>query len=157
MNNEAPIFLDTNTLIRANIQTAPRHAEAIRVLRTLRKLKVQLWISRQVLREYLAVVTCTQTFMQPMDSGKAASRIVYFQTHFHIAEDNASVMSELVALLKTIPLGGKQVHDANIVATMRAYRIQQLLTLNPTDFARFSAFITILSFEDVWREPGSSA
>jgi len=155
MDSKGPIFLDTNTLVRANIQTAPRHPEALQVLRKLRRVNAKLWISRQVLREYLAVVTRPQTFMQPLDSAKAASRAIYFQAHFRLAEDNARVMRELLSLMKSIPLGGKQIHDANIIATMQVYRITQLLTLNPVDFTRFSSLITVLSFEDVLHDLGS--
>jgi hypothetical protein len=35
-------------------------------------------------------------------------------------------------------LRGRQVHDANIVATMRVFGLKNLLTHNPADFARFS-------------------
>jgi predicted nucleic acid-binding protein len=47
-----------------------------------------------------------------------------------------------------IPSGGKQVHDANIVATMLVYGIPKLLTHNTTDFARFSELITVLPLQD---------
>ena len=38
----------------------------------------------------------------------------------------------------------KQVHDANIVATMQVYGIDQLLTHNVADFARFQPRIAVL-------------
>ena len=41
-------------------------------------------------------------------------------------------------------IAGKQVHDANIVATMLVHGITQVLTHNITDFARFSSLITVL-------------
>ena len=49
----------------------------------------------------------------------------------------------LCELLAEIPTGGKQVHDANIVATMMAYGIPALLTHNAKDFARFHRHIHI--------------
>ena len=39
--------------------------------------------------------------------------------------------------------GGKQIHDANIVATMLRYGVLALLTCNPEDFLRFKTLITI--------------
>ena len=42
-----------------------------------------------------------------------------------------------------VPTGGKQVHDANIVATMIAYDVRTLLTYNLDDYKRFSGFIEI--------------
>jgi len=47
--------------------------------------------------------------------------------------------------MNQVSLGGKQVHDANIVATMQAYGISHLLTHNIADFKRFESFITIVS------------
>ena len=40
-------------------------------------------------------------------------------------------------------IGGNQVHDANIDATMRAYDIPALLTHNTKDFERFREVIRI--------------
>jgi predicted nucleic acid-binding protein len=71
-------------------------------------------------------------------------RVRFFQTQFRVAEDNAQVTEKLLSLMQQIAIGGKQVHDANIVATMQAYGIDQLLTHNVADFARFSAHITLL-------------
>jgi len=41
-------------------------------------------------------------------------------------------------------MGGRQVHDANIVATMQVYGITHLLTHNTDDFARFAHLITVV-------------
>ena len=49
--------------------------------------------------------------------------------------------------MEEIPSGGKQVHDANIVATMLIYGIPQILTHNTADFARFSELITVLPLQ----------
>jgi predicted nucleic acid-binding protein len=38
----------------------------------------------------------------------------------------------------------KQVHDANITATMLVYGIESLLTHNIADFQRFSHLITVV-------------
>jgi hypothetical protein len=59
--------------------------------------------------------------------------------------DEGPVVTErLLALLAAVSVGGAQVHDANIVATMQVYGIRQLLTHNVDDFTRFSAFITVV-------------
>ena len=46
-------------------------------------------------------------------------------------------------VLAAVPTAGKQVHDANIVATMLAHGIPRLLTHNVTDFTRFAAIIAV--------------
>jgi predicted nucleic acid-binding protein len=40
-------------------------------------------------------------------------------------------------------VAGRQVHDANIVATMLANGITRLLTFNVADFRRFAALISV--------------
>ena len=150
-----PIFLDTNMLVYANVQTAPLHRETLAATQEMHSQGTELWISRQVLREYIATVTREQTFMSPMPAKTVVERVRYFESRFRVAEDNAQVTARLLALLETIPLGGKQVHDANIVATMQAYGISRLLTHNTADFRRFSALITVLSLDDVKHEPGT--
>lgn len=64
-----------------------------------------------------------------------------------MAEDSAQVTDQLLNLIGQFPTGGKQVHDANIVATMLVHGIPALLTNNVTDFTRFSGLITILPLE----------
>lgn len=54
----------------------------------------------------------------------------------------SSRRSELT-LLATRIVAGRQVHDANRVATMLARGITRLLTFNVGDFDRFSDVITI--------------
>ncbi len=140
-----PIFLDTNVLIRANVVTAPLHEESLTVIKNLRYSGTDLWISRQILREYTANITREQTFMKPLSAATAVERVRYFESRFHVADENAHVTARLLMLMESIPLGGKQVHDANIVATMLVYGVGHLLTLNTADFTRFSMLISILS------------
>jgi hypothetical protein len=54
------------------------------------------------------------------------------------------VTAHLLSIVTRVPVAGKQIHDANIVATMQAYGLSKLLTHNVSDFARFSSFIQIL-------------
>lgn len=141
MDVNAPIFLDSNFLVRATVMSAPYHNEVRGLLSRLQGSQAEIWISRQILREYAAVVTRPQTFMQPLTSIIAAATLRQFERDFKIAEDSAAVTANLLTLLEMIPMGGKQIHDANIVATMQAYNIRQLLTFNTVDFTRFAAHI----------------
>lgn len=55
-----------------------------------------------------------------LDSGRTLER------HYFVAEDLPLVAEQLYFLLGHVPTGGKQVHDANIVATMIAYDVRTL-------------------------------
>ncbi len=138
------VFLDTNILVYASIPESPLHLVAIETIQTLQEAGTELWISRQVLREYLATLTRPQAFTEPIPIATLIAEIRFFANRFRIAEDNLQVTERLLALMEQVPIGGRQVHDANIVATMQAYGIGQLLTHNVADFNRFSDFITLL-------------
>jgi len=69
--------------------------------------------------------------------------IFSLQSHFEIADDTDAVTAQLILLMTDIPIGDKQVHDANIVATMLAYGIPTLLTHNAKVFERFTDRIAV--------------
>ena len=143
---DEPAFVDSNILVSAAVPTAPRHAVASMALANLRRASSPLWISRQILREYLAVLSRPQVYTAPLAPNQLAADVLYFLTQFQVAEDGPAVTTNLLALLVAVPTGGKQIHDANIVATMQAHGLRRLLTNNMADFARFSHIITILPF-----------
>ncbi len=86
---------------------------------------------------------------QPIPIASVVERIRYFQSHFRIGDDNTQTTENLLALIQSVSVGGKQIHDANIVATMQTNGISHVLTYNTGDFARFSANITVWSPQDV--------
>ncbi|MBZ0315159.1 MAG: type II toxin-antitoxin system VapC family toxin [Anaerolineae bacterium] len=141
------IFVDTNILIYASVPTSPLHAQAVSRLRSLRRSGSELWISRQTLREYMSVVTRPQTFIKPYSPTGLVGQIRRFQQRFEIAEDNSRVMSALLKLLDYPGAQGKQVFDANIIATMQVYKIDGLLTHNIADFKRFAGIITLIPLQ----------
>ncbi len=113
-------------------------------LRNLVTSGVELWISRQVIREYLATLSRPQSFTGPIPTATLIADVAHFQSHYRIAEDGPAVTTHLLTLLSTIPTGGRQVHDANIIATMQAHGLRRLLTHNTADFARFAAMVHVL-------------
>ena len=139
-----PVFVDTNVLVYANTVRSPLHIRAQLALQDLSASAIPLWISRQILREYLATLSRPQTFSVPVAPAALVADVVRFQTQFLIAEDGPQVTLNLLGLLSTYSLGGKQVHDANIVATMQVQAIRQILTNNVADFSRFGSLITVI-------------
>jgi hypothetical protein len=57
-----PLFLDSNILVYANAAIAPQQQAALQVIQHYATSGTPLWISRQVIREFLAVTTHPQTF-----------------------------------------------------------------------------------------------
>ncbi|HET6467342.1 MAG TPA: PIN domain-containing protein [Geminicoccaceae bacterium] len=136
-------FVDTNALVYANQENSPHHELAREQLRRLRAEGCILWLSRQVLREYLAVVTRDYGSGPALPLPRATSRVRQLAQLFEVAEDGPEVTTRLLQLVEQYPTAGRQVHDANIVATMLAHRMTRLLTFNGADFRRFVPLIIL--------------
>lgn len=142
MTDVKPLFIDTNALVYATVQESPFHAQALQALQAAYQAGRPLWISRQVLREYLMTLTRPQAFAA-LPKETVLSQVEQFTERFQVADDTPAVTQQLLNLIRQYPVGGKQVHDANIVATMLAYGIPCLLTHNTSDFARFAGIISV--------------
>jgi predicted nucleic acid-binding protein len=138
------VFVDTNVLVYAQLNGSPFQSQAQAVLQQLHGGGSTLWISRQVLREYLAATTRLGALTGSIPIASLVGDVQYFCTQYQIAEDNAAVTAALLQLLTAVPTGGKQVYDANIVATMQTYGITHLLTHNTADFARFAGIVQVI-------------
>lgn len=138
------LFVDTCVLVYANVAEAPLHQAALSAgLHQAHDNGRTLWISRQVLREFAAVRSRPQTFTRSSDPALIVERLATFEKEFEVADDTAVVTGQLRRLMGEVALGGKQVHDANIVATMLANGIPTLLTHNVSDFTRFGTLIRV--------------
>ena len=138
------LLIDTNVLVYASLRNSAWHAQAIQSLHTELLAGAELWVSRQVLREYLAVLTRPGTTTLGSPAATAVADVAAFVTMFRVADDTSDVTTKLLALVQSVPMGGKQIHDANLVATMQAYGIPRLLTHNVADLTRFGAWITVV-------------
>jgi len=138
------IFVDSNVLIYDAFAESPSHAAAKATLEQWRSSGTLMWVSSQVLRECLAAFTRPQPFGAALAPLLATTRIRGLQRSFLVARDHPVVTLQLLDLIDSIPIGGAQVHDANIVATMLAHGIPRLLTGNVDDFARFDHLIELV-------------
>lgn len=141
MDAEA-LFIDTNVLVYANIVESPYHEQALAAITVAHQAGRTIWISRQVIREYLVTLTRPQVF-EILPRATVLEQIGRFIDRFEVADDTTAVTEQLLQLLTDFKIGGKQVHDTNIVATMQAYGIPALLTHNVKDFKQFGAIIRI--------------
>ena len=139
------MFIDTNILVYARIPGAPDHDMARawldRIFRELEPMR----ISRQVVREYVAALTRPQTWSDPLTQHEILEDVNRLTRDFDILEDGPKVTQEWVGLLRDFTVGGKQIHDANIVATMLAHGERRLLTFNAGDFRRYGNRIELMS------------
>ena len=139
-----PLFIDTNVLIFANVREAAHHEHALGRIKECKAAGCDFWVSAQVLREFLAVRSRTDLFREPGSPSVLQERIRYSRSRFRVATDSDAVIDKLLMLLGQVQVSGKQVHDANIVATMIVHDIRHLLTDNVDDFRRFERFVEVV-------------
>ena len=141
------MFVDTNVLVRARFEAAPNHRLARQRLQEIGESDEAFRISRQVLREYLATVTRPQSWSPPVPMDTALAHIATLEAAFDILEDGPRVTETLTRLCREVPVGGRQVHDANIAATMLVHGERRLLTFNAADFRRYGNRIELIGLE----------
>lgn len=140
-----PTFLDTNILVAASVAEHPSHAAATALLAKLTTEQTPLCISNQVCREFLVVLTRKPVSGREFTVEEALSALETWRAACAVLDEGTVVLEELLGLVRDHGVKGKQVHDANIVATMRSNGIARLATLNPADFKRFEDDIEIQS------------
>lgn len=138
------MFVDTNVLVYASAPGAPERQRAIDALADHGSGEERLRISRQVLREFVAVITRPQLWARPSSADDAAVAAIALASAFDVLEDGPAVWDEFIGLCRRVSFGGRQVHDANIVATMLGHGERRLLTFNDADFRRFTADIELV-------------
>jgi predicted nucleic acid-binding protein len=136
-------FIDTNVLVYSAASGAPFQDRA-RAALAAHAAGGPLSVSRQILREYLAVMTRQQLWGKALVLGEALADTSVFLRRFTLFEDGPPVWEKLVELSRQHSFAGRQIHDANVVATMRAHGERRLLTFNDADFRRFAAVIEVI-------------
>lgn len=144
----SPVFIDTNVLVYAHLARSPLFAATTQQLRRLEDEGADLWISRQTLREYLSAMTRSDALSTTIPIAALVEDVRSMSEQFLVAEDGPQVTERLLTLLEQVEVGGKQIHDANIVATMLVQGVPRLLTHNVGDFRRFERWVEVLSLTD---------
>ncbi len=141
------VFVDTNILLRAVLTDIEWHTEADELLKRMLQENAELWISGQVIREFIVQATHPKTLKVPLTIEEVIREIGLIEPLVQVADETAAVRAKLLSLLQIYPTQGKQVHDANIVATMLVNDVDTLLTINIDDFKRFADTIKLISIK----------
>ncbi len=140
------VFLDTNVLLAATDEGRGEHGRALAVLNEWPADGIALYASGQVLREYLCVAT-----RNVGDNGlgltqaEALTNVAALRDRLSVLDESAKGLDRLLELLGSVDCRGKQVHDANVVATMLVNGVAAIVTANDNDFRRFAEHIQIVA------------
>ena len=141
------MFIDTNVLVYSRAVESPDHHAARSKLKWASHQPEPLRISRQVVREYLAVVTRPQPWPFSITREDALNDAQRLVNTFQVLEDGPIVTETLITLCREVVVAGKHIHDANIVATMLTYGERRILTFNTTDFRRYGDRIELVALD----------
>lgn len=138
--------LDTNVLLAATDESRIEHADAVAALNDWPASGLVLYTSGQILREYLVVVTRPVAVNGlGLAMADALDNVRALRSHLRLLGEEIKVAEKLLQMLDAVECTGKQVHDANVVATMLVHGVDTLVTSNVSDFARFGRYIHVSS------------
>ena len=146
----AKLFVDTNILVYLANESSEFHQKVLEQFQQVSR-DYDLFISRQVLREYAVIMTRPGMMEHPLTPDEVVEDIQKWETIFTITDETQSVTEKLMSLLKKYQLKGKRIHDANIIATMLDSSISVIFTNNESDFKKFEE-IRIIGIKSISKD-----
>jgi predicted nucleic acid-binding protein len=140
-------FIDANIFVFAANPLSPWHMPAVSRLRDADRQGISFLASPQVIREFIAAASRPSPNGPQQPLGPILENAQRIRASVTLLGEDATTVARLVELLNRIPAYGRQVHDANIVATMLTNGVSTLLTHNVADFARYAELIQIEPLE----------
>jgi predicted nucleic acid-binding protein len=137
------VFVDTSLIVAATVEVHPNHATACENIDGAAAKGVAMCINGQVCREHLVVLTRQPVSGRLFDVAEALASLNVWMTGCTVLEETEGVLWELLDLVERFEVKGEQVHDCNIVATMRAHGIRRLATRNARDFERYGDLVRL--------------
>jgi predicted nucleic acid-binding protein len=132
-------LLDTGILLRLLNRNADQHAETRAAVRLLKQQRHECLTTLQNLCEFWSVCTRPTTARGGLGLSVAATqrRLDAVERLTTILPDSPDTFRHWKTLVATHGVSGVQAHDARLVALMEVHNITSLVTLNPSDFARY--------------------
>lgn len=141
--------MDSNVLLRSLFAGMNDHEACRTTLNRLQQEDNELWISHQIVREFCVNATHERTFSREGAPRPHHDRVLevvaWLPARFTVADVDVDVHREFFKIMREYRVVGKQLHDANIVATMLVHDINTLLTRNFRHFTRYQEVVKLLS------------
>ena len=133
--------VDTNVLVYSTVSSNPWHQQSRQWLATLQDEGLHLCVTTQVLREYLVVLTRGAVFEQSFSVDQVLAQIEALLPSLTVLDEPSAAADLLRALVRQYQIGGKRIHDTNIVAVMLTHGVHRLATYNQADFRQFDEIV----------------
>ncbi|MCX6607615.1 MAG: type II toxin-antitoxin system VapC family toxin [Acidobacteria bacterium] len=138
------VLVDTNVLVRSLQKKHPACSTARKALIALYRSKHELYLTSQNIAEFWNV--CTRPIevnglgLSIESTDRYANQLEQF---FTILPDSTEVFRTWRRLVVDHRVMGAKVHDARLVAMMKTYGLQKIVTFNVSDFTRFADITTV--------------
>jgi predicted nucleic acid-binding protein len=134
----ATYLADTNLLLRLADPASSQHAIATEALAQLFRRGDEVFLTSQNFIEFWAVATrLIEANGFGWNRGRTAHEVAELQKRFPLLDDSPEIFTRWLELVKQLPVSGKRVHDARLVAVLQTHAVENLITFNISDFAGF--------------------
>jgi predicted nucleic acid-binding protein len=136
---------DTNLLLRLADPASPQHVIATQALARLFRQGDEVFLTAQNFIEFWAVAThpvAANGF--GWTSERTAKEVADLQARFPLLPESPEIFARWLDLVKQLPIHGKRVHDARLVAVSQAHALEHLITFNTTDFVAFGSLVSLI-------------
>jgi predicted nucleic acid-binding protein len=145
----ASCLVDTNILLRVSRRSDPQHKLVDGALAKLALAGTILHYTHQNIAELWNAMTRPSSRNGfGLTVAEAEREVRAIEAGMSLLPDSEAVYQEWRRIVVEHAVLGVQVHDARLVAAMRVHRVRHILTLNVTDFSRYSE-ITVAHPSDV--------
>ena len=138
-------LIDTNCFIRLAEPNSPNRNPVLSALKNLHSSGETLCYTPQIAAEFWNVCTRPNTVRGGLGLSVESTerKVKLIEKHFRLLPDNLRTFVEWRRLVAELKIKGVQVYDARIAASMITHNISHLLTLNESDFHRYSQITVV--------------
>lgn len=141
----ASYLADTNLILRVADPASSLHPIAVNALAQLLSQGDEVYLTSQNFIEFWAVAT------RPVEANgfgwtgeRVAKEVTDLLARFPLLPDSPDIFVRWRELVTMLPVHGKRVHDARLVAVLQAHSVEHLLTFNLSDFAPMSSVVLLV-------------
>lgn len=132
------VLADTNILLRPVEPSGPEHPVVIAAIQNLSAKGTTFVIAAQVLFEFWVVATRLVTANGfGWEPSVVATAVGQLRQRFSILSEGSDLFGRWLNLVEANRVRGKAAHDARLAVVAISNGVDQIRTLNVSDFARF--------------------
>lgn len=133
-------LIDSNILIYALNRGSPYYKQSTSIIDKITQEEITAYITPQNLFETYAVITSSRFGTKPLSAKDAYSIIDsrYNNSLFNLAYPKSDTWSKVFDIAEKFNIIAQDIHDVHLIATMLDNGINNIVTFDKTQFAKFN-------------------